>query len=306
VSRTVLKSNRETGCDHRKVYVRRLTGSVQWHARTIFIMVSVETHRKRGEFYEMQAIILAGGFAKRLRPLSDHTPKPLLKVGGRAIIDYVIDRVMEVDYVAPILISVNLRFREQFDTWIQSRRLSKASLIVEGAMREEEKPGAVAALARMTENTHDDCLIVAGDNLFTSSLEPLIERFRSTRCPVMGIYNLEDKELAKHYSTISLDSDGRIIRFVEKPRDPESSLIGTAIYILPHEILPKLQDFARTSADRDSPGRFIEWLYTKQPTYGVVLGGQWWDIGTLDEYTKVNRLIDGTGHLESSHHQTPC
>jgi glucose-1-phosphate thymidylyltransferase len=240
----------------------------------------------------MQAIILAGGFAKRLQPLSSHTPKPLLKVGGRSIIDYVIDRVTDVEDIGRILISINLRFKEQFEEWLESRDLSKASLVVEPAMREEEKLGAIAALAGIAEDIKDDCLVVAGDNLFTSSLKPLIERFRSTGSPVLAVYNLGDKELARQYSTVSVDANGRIVHFVEKPADPKSTLIGTAIYVLPQNILPKLREFTTVSRDRDSPGRFIEWLYGRVPTYGVVLEGQWWDIGTIDEYVRVSRILD--------------
>lgn len=243
----------------------------------------------------MQAIILAGGFAKRLQPLSCHTPKPLLKVGGRAIIDYVVDKIIDVEDLSRILVSINLRFKEQFEEWLESRNLLKARLIVEPSVREEEKPGAVAALARITEGITDNCLVIAGDNLFTSSLKPLLERFRSTGKPVVGIYDLGNKELAKQYSTLSVDADGRIVRFVEKPSDPESTLIGTAIYIFPQSVLPRLQEFARASRERDSPGRFIEWLYTKEPTYGVALDGRWWDIGTVDEYAKVNRIMDDAG-----------
>jgi glucose-1-phosphate thymidylyltransferase len=240
----------------------------------------------------MQAILLAGGFAKRLQPLSSSTPKPLLKVGGRAIIDYVVDKVMDIEDLDKILISTNLRFKEQFEEWLGSRNLLNAKLIVEPSVREEEKPGAVAALARITEGIEDDCLIIAGDNLFTSSLKPIVESFRIKGKPVVGIYNLGDRELAKQYSTISVDSDGRIIRFVEKPTDPESTFIGTAIYIFPQSVLPMIGKFAKASRDRDSPGRFVEWLYTKEPTYGVELEGQWWDIGTIDEYAKVNRIMD--------------
>jgi glucose-1-phosphate thymidylyltransferase len=132
----------------------------------------------------MQVIILAGGFAKRLQPLSSRTPKPLLRVGGRAIIDYVVDRVMDLEDIGRIHISTNLRFKEQFEEWLESRNLLNATLIVEPSVREEEKPGAVAALAAMTESINDNCLVVAGDNLFTSSLKPLIERFRRTGNPL--------------------------------------------------------------------------------------------------------------------------
>ena len=206
-----------------------------------------------------------------------------------------VDRVIDVEGIDEILISTNLRFKDQFEKWLESRKLSKASLIVEPSTREEEKLGAVKALARITERINDNCLIVAGDNLFTSSIRPLVERFRTTGMPVVGMYNIGDRELAKQYSTISVDSDGRIVRFLEKPTNPESTLIGTAIYVLPRTTLPKLKEFTSFARDQDSPGRFIEWLCTKEPTYGVALQGRWWDIGTLDQYAEINRMIAEIG-----------
>ena len=246
----------------------------------------------------MKAIILAGGFARRLRPLSSKTPKPLLKVRGKTIIDYVFDKVLDIESVDRALISINLKFKDQFEEWLRSKNLPKASLVVEPSLREEEKLGAIGALARIAESIQDDCLIVAGDNLFTSSIKPLIERSRITGSPIVGIYDVGDKQLAKEYSTVRLDSDGRIVRFVEKPANPETTLIGTAIYVLPRHTLRRLREFVELSPEHDSLGHFIEWLSTVEPTYGVVLNGEWWDIGTLDQYNKVNRA--------SVKHEIPC
>ena len=238
----------------------------------------------------LKAIVLAGGFAKRLLPLSKDTPKPLLKVGGRPMMDHVVDKVLEVG-VDEVIVSTNLKFNQSFEHWLESRKDVNARIVVEPALREEEKPGAAAALVMMSNMIQDDCVIIAGDNLFTSSLKPLQEFFQKKSRPVIGLYNIGDLELAKQYSTVQLDYDGRITQFIEKPKNPRSTMIGTCIYFLPRKTLPRLEEYGRVKGNHDSPGRFIQWLYLQEPVYGVDIGGQWWDIGTLDQYEETNRLM---------------
>ncbi|HZY94677.1 MAG TPA: nucleotidyltransferase family protein [Candidatus Bathyarchaeia archaeon] len=238
----------------------------------------------------MKAIVLAGGFARRLLPLSRDTPKPLLKVGAKPMIDYVIDKILEVG-VDEVLVSTNLKFKQDFEKWMMSRKDVKARIIVEPAVREEEKPGAAVALAMMSKMIQDDCLVVAGDNLFTASIKPLSDLFRASASAVIGLYDVADRQLAKQYSTITVDSNHRIVEFVEKPSTPRSTLIGTCIYFLPRKTVPRLEEFIEVKGKHDSPGRFIEWLYKQEPVYGLNIGGDWWDIGTIGQYERVNGLM---------------
>lgn len=206
------------------------------------------------------------------------------------MIDYVVDKVLELD-VDEILVSTNLKFKQGFERWLASRRDVKGRIIVESALREEEKPGAAVALAMMSSMIQEDCVIVAGDNLFTSSLNPLLDLFIDTSSTVIGLYDVADRQLAKQYSTVTLDSDHRIIEFAEKPSNPTSTLIGTCIYILPKKTVPRLEEFIHVEGNHDSPGRFIEWLYHQEPVYGLDIRGKWWDIGTIDQYETVNRSV---------------
>lgn len=247
----------------------------------------------------LKAIVLAGGFARRLLPLSMNTPKPLLKVGYRPMIDYVIDKIVEIG-VDEVLVSTNLKFKQDFERWIASRTDVNARIIVEPALREEEKPGAAVALAMISNMIQDNCLIVAGDNLFTSSIKPLLELFRITSSTVIGLYDVADQQLAKQYSTVTLDSNHRIVEFVEKPTNPRSTLVGTCIYFLPRKTVPRLEEFIHVNGNHDSPGRFIQWLYKLEPVYGLNIGGEWWDIGTIDQYERVNGLMT---RLASESHQ---
>lgn len=163
--------------------------------------------------------------------------------------------------------------------------------MAENSRSEEEKPGAVASLAEICSGIDDDCLIIAGDNLFTSSLKPMIQTFESRRSPVVALYDVKKRELVKQYSAATIDSEGRIIRLVEKPADPETTLIGTCIYALPTRTLARLREYVVQETDRDAPGRFIEWLHKRETIYGYLLNGFWWDIGTVDQYLTANQTL---------------
>jgi glucose-1-phosphate thymidylyltransferase len=209
------------------------------------------------------------------------------------MIDYIMDKISELP-IDEIFISTNLKFKDDFEDWLRSRNGPVTRIVVEPSIREEEKPGAAAALAEISPLIRDDCLVIAGDNLFTSSLTGLAAVYRKHAAATIGLYDVRDKNLARQYSTVRLDSNGRIIEFQEKPANPQSALIGTCIYFLPQKTVPRLREFNSESGDHDSPGRFIQWLYQREPVYGAPIGGGWWDIGTLEQYARVNELLTPT------------
>jgi len=246
------------------------------------------------------AIILAGGYATRLQALSKDVPKPLLKVAGKPIVGHIFDKLAEIEDVRHVIISTNLRFQEQFREWLGSNPQTKAEIVADRSCSEEEKPGAIASLAQITSGISDDCLIVAGDNLFTSSLKAMFRTFRDKSCAMVALYDVKDRSLAKHYSTVTVDAEGRIISLNEKPAKPETTLIGTCIYMLPKRTLKRLSEYLIEAADRDRPGRFIGWLCEREPVYGHILDGCWWDIGTVDQYYEVNHTL----YVASSNEKT--
>lgn len=239
------------------------------------------------------AIILAGGYATRLGALSKNIPKSLLKVAGKAVITHVFDRLAEVEDIRRMIISTNPRFEQQFKEWLESNDERSAEIIADRSRLEEEKPGAVASLAQIAPRIMDSCLIIAGDNLFTSSLRLMIHTFKEKSCAIVALYNVKDLQLAKRYSTATLNAEGRITEFKEKPVQPETTLIGTCIYIFPQRVLGRLNEYLVGAGDRDNPGRFVEWLCKREPVYGHILDGHWWDIGTTDQYIEANQTLQG-------------
>jgi len=236
------------------------------------------------------AIILAGGYGKRLQPLSGGVPKPLLEIAGKPIVSHIFDKLAELKDVRRVIISTNLRFEQQFREWSDSYPAWKAEVIADRSRSDEEKPGAIASLAQLTSEMSDSCLIIGGDNLFTSSLKQLVRAFKERSCTTVALYDIKDRELARQYSTVAIGDKGRIMNFSEKPAEPDTTLVGTCIYILPKSALSRLREYVANAADRDSPGRFIEWLCKREPVYGHILGGYWWDIGVMEQYVALSLL----------------
>ncbi len=129
-----------------------------------------------------------------------------------------------------------------------------------------------------------DCLIIAGDNIFTSNLKEMRDRFLKIDLPLIGVYDTRSKELTKHCASIALGKDGRIIKFEEKPKRPNTTLAAACTYMLPKRILPTIQTYVTTQKEKDSPKRFIEWLVKRESVHGHILKGFWCDIGTPNSY----------------------
>ena len=234
----------------------------------------------------MISIILAGGYAKRLWPLTRRIAKPLLPIGEKCIIDYIMEKLMGLDKVDKIIVSTNLLFKEDFERWAERYSDACLELVYDESYREEEKPGAVKALSDITTGLCDDCLVIAGDNLFTDDLRGMIEEYERRGTVIIGLYDVGDPELAKNYAVVQIDRDLRVLSMEEKPDDPKTTLVSTGIYILPKKVLPKLREYIESGRNPDEPGRFLEWLLESEPIYGYILSGEWYDIGTQETYRR--------------------
>ncbi len=178
----------------------------------------------------MRTIILAGGYAKRLWPLTLDTPKPLLPIGDGTILDFIMAKIKPLKPEETI-ISTNKKFEGKFAEWIGLRGINNARVVVEPSASEEEKLGPTKALSIIMRGAvPDDYLIAAGDNLFSLDLVKMAAFFKTVRSPVVALYNVRSKELAKKYACVTIDSSSKIIGFEEKPECPKSLLVSTGIF----------------------------------------------------------------------------
>ena len=248
----------------------------------------------------MISIILAGGYAKRLWPLTRDVAKPLLPIGEKCVIDYIMERLVDLDEVDKIIVSTNLRFKDDFEKW--SRKYSDVNLefAYDRSYREEEKPGAIKALSNITSGLQDDCLVIAGDNLFTDDLKKMMEEYRKREATMIGLYDVGDLELAKNYGVVVVDDDLKVVSMEEKPSRPKSTLVSTGIYIFPRKVLPRFKEYIEGGRNPDEPGRFIRWLLGLEPVYGYVLSGEWYDIGTLETYRRAWESFASSGEKDKN------
>ena len=227
----------------------------------------------------MKALILAGGYATRLRPLTDDRAKPLLPVAGRPIVDRILDKIVEVDGVDEVHLVTNARFAPDFDGWARDRDVKVHD---DGTSSNEDRLGAIGDIAFVADRESwdgDDVLVVAGDNLFEFSLAEYVDFWREKDGSAIAVYEHPVPELIREYSVVELDTDSRVIGFEEKPERPETNLIAIATYLYHRAHLALLHVYLADGNLPDQPGNFIAWLHTRAQVYGYRFGGEWADIG---------------------------
>jgi len=231
----------------------------------------------------MKAIIMAGGYATRLWPITKTKAKPLLPLGRDKIIDHIYKKVKKFNL--EVIISTNKRFEGDFRKWASNK---KVEMIVESSYKEEEKLGAVKALSEVSKKVNDDMLVIAGDNVFSFELDPLFELYEKNCETVIALYDVGDPGLAKRYGVAEMD--GQIVKkFYEKPEKPHSTLVGIGIYAFPKKINNLLQQYVKSNTKHDNLGDFISWLCKKVDVFGCVFEGQWYDVGSPDSYIEAFR-----------------
>jgi len=245
----------------------------------------------------MKVLILAAGYATRLYPLTLTQPKPLLPVAGQPMIEYVLDNLAPIGGIDRVYVVTNAKFAGHFQQWSQAYRASKSKLdftiVNDGSTDDRNKLGAIGDmnLVITRERIQDDLIVVAGDNLFSQSLEDFGRQCRKMNAPVLAVYDVGSLEEIKKYNAITLDAAGRITFFEEKPAQPTSTLTGIALYYYPKAVLPLIQQYVAEGNNPDQPGRLVQWLYPRTPVYTWRVPGIWFDIGSRESLEQAGQIF---------------
>ncbi len=240
----------------------------------------------------MECIVLCGGFAKRLWPLTLETPKPLIEIAGKPIINYTMEKLGKLGEIDRIVISTNAKFEQPFIEWKEKYGYD-ARLVVENSTKEKEKFGAIAGIdfAIKKEKISEDCMIIAGDNLFGFGLGNFIDFYKEKSSPVMAVFDVKSTERAKLYGVVRVDSENKIIDFEEKPQNPKSTLASTACYIFPKETLALFGQYLSEGNLKDAPGFFLQWLHKKRDLYAFIFSEYWFDIGDFNSLEHAKKFM---------------
>lgn len=257
----------------------------------------------------MKVLILAAGYATRLYPLTLTQPKPLLPVAGKPMIEYVLDNIAPIGGIDRVYVVTNDKFAGHFQRWADNYRATKAQLdftiVNDKSTDDSNKLGAIGDLHLVVtrESVDDDLIVVAGDNLFSQSLEGFGRLCREKNAPVLGVYDVKSLDLVKKYNSIELAPDGRITFFEEKPKAPRSTLSGIALYFYPRATIPLIKQYIAEGNNPDQPGRLIQWLYPRTPVYTWEVPGLWFDIGAKESLEEANRIFAEVQKEEPAAHK---
>lgn len=240
----------------------------------------------------MHALILAGGFATRLWPLTEKRAKPLLPLLGTPIISHLIETIPTK---IPITVSTNATFAEGFQKWATEISRDTLEIAVEHTKNDDEKLGALGAIAQWLNErkVNDDLLLLLGDNLLGFDLHDFINRFDHTS-PLLAVFDIRDLEKAKAFGTVLMENTDAKIRtingFEEKPLQPQSTYVSTGCAILPKHTLPILIEYATDHPDNVG-GIFEEFIRKEVSVSAYCFTEPWYDIGSFDAYIAATKEL---------------
>jgi dTDP-glucose pyrophosphorylase/galactokinase/mevalonate kinase-like predicted kinase len=238
-------------------------------------------------------VFLAAGFATRLYPLTLHTAKPLLHVGGQPMLTRILRQVEACGAASAGTVVANGRFHADFVRWHEQAgaRLPLA-VVNDGALTNETRLGAIRDLALgLAHAPHDvdGFLVLACDNLFEFDLGTLVDHFQESGIGQLVVREVPPPVPPGKYSEVVLDGD-RVASFREKPADPRSNLSAIALYLLPRTLPALLGDYFAGGGNADAPGHFLAWLAQRAPLQANRLTGRFHDIGSADDLAAANAM----------------
>jgi NDP-sugar pyrophosphorylase family protein len=235
----------------------------------------------------MKAIMLAGGKGTRLRPLTIHTPKPIVPIFERPFLHYQLDLLKQVPAIDEVILSLNYQPRRIEEIFGDG---SEAGLNIRYVV-EPAPLGTAGAVRYAGESLHESVVVFNGDVLTSVDLNAVLALHRERRAKATIVLTPVENPTA--YGLVETDEHGNIQRFLEKPKPDEITCdtINAGIYVLEPDTFDRIPKDTPWSIERS----FFPSLIERGETFvAYIYRGYWIDIGTPEKYTQVHRdVMDG-------------
>ncbi|MBR2258955.1 MAG: nucleotidyltransferase family protein [Blautia sp.] len=240
----------------------------------------------------MKCIILAAGYATRLYPLTENFPKPLLMVGEKTILDWLVDDLSPL--IDEFVVISNHKFAGQFQSWAKEKP-QKITVLDDGTTSNETRLGAVKDIwfAADTLGIHDDCVVMAGDNVLDFSLKGFVEYSRKRKTSCIMCHEENRLEALQKTAVIEFDADGLITSYEEKPKVPKGNHAVPPFYFYLAEDLLKIPTALEAGCGYDAPGSFAAWLSSQTAMHAYLMPGKRYDIGDRKSYDFIRENYHG-------------
>ena len=242
----------------------------------------------------MKCLILAAGYATRLYPLTENFPKPLLDVGGKTILDWLVDDIHTAGLVDEFVVISNHKYAHCFEKWAVGKP-QKITVVDDGTDTNETRLGAVKDIQFAIDSLKldDDMLVIAGDNVLDFSLTEFIKyaEQKKTSC-IMRYYEPDGKKLLK-CGVVTVDAEDKILNMTEKSPTPVTHWCCPPFYYYTRADAKLVQVGIENGCGTDAPGSYIAWLCKNTEVYAMEMPGSRYDIGNLESYERVKAEYKG-------------
>ena len=242
----------------------------------------------------MKCLILAAGYATRLYPLTKNFPKPLLKVGEKTILDWLIDDIRTAGAADGFIVITNHKFAPQFTAWAAAHTIP-ITVVDDGTNTNETRLGAVCDVrfAIDTLGLDDDLLIIAGDNVLDFSLTSFIRYAMEKGASCAMRYYEPDEDKLRRFGISEIGEDERLLSLEEKPEHPKSHWCTPPFYFYTKADAARIRDAIADGCGTDAPGSLVAWMCRRSVMYSMEMPGSRYDIGDLASYQKVRETYQG-------------
>lgn len=242
----------------------------------------------------MKCVILAAGYATRLYPLTENYPKPLLKVGEKTILDWLLEDIHTSGLVDEYIVISNHKFARHFQDWADAHALP-ITVVDDGTSSNETRLGAVCDIQFAIDRLKldDDLLVIAGDNVLDFSLVSFIRYAteKNTSC-TMRYWEDDSKRLSRS-GVSEIDADECLLSLEEKPAEPKSNWCTPPFYFYKAEDVKKIAQAIADGCGTDAPGSLVAWMCRHATLHSMEMPGSRYDIGNLESYQKVQQTYRG-------------
>ncbi|MCL2059899.1 MAG: sugar phosphate nucleotidyltransferase [Oscillospiraceae bacterium] len=274
----------------------------------------------------MVTIVLAAGYATRLYPITLETPKALLKIGNKTMLDHIMDKIDELGNVAQTVIVSNDKFYNSFVQWKDGRegtgrtgvgvgtgvgegagrtgegvgtgvgagvgadgRGAGITVLNDGTVSEQTRLGAIGDIRFAIEalSIDDEVMVVAGDNFFTFRLTDFYDFYRRADADCVVVKKIADREALKGLGVAVIGPGNQVLDFEEKPAAPKSDYAVYASYLYKKETLPLFSAYLDAGNPKDAPGNFPAWLCKRKRVAAYAFDGECYDVGTPEAYRDI-------------------
>ncbi len=252
----------------------------------------------------MNCVVLAAGYATRLYPLTENFPKPLLKVGEKTIVDWLIDDADRFGKIERFVVVSNGKFADCFYKWREDKALGKDGLIPtkapidvldDGSTSNETRVGAVNDVLFAIEKAKlsGDLLVLAGDNVLDFSLATFLDYFaRVDGSAIMRYYEPDVNRLRK-CGVLELGENDLVLSMVEKPENPKSNWCVPPFYAYRGMTAAKIRGALERGCGYDAPGSLAAWVCANEEVRAMEMPGKRFDVGNLESYNKISAEYRG-------------